>query len=91
MVGAVPDNSVQIEQYHDLYKALPAKHYPQPINHQNLFMLCGLGSRGLTTAPLCAEILVSQILNEPLPLSKHLLDALNPNRFLVRGLIRRQG
>ena len=91
MVGAVPDNSVQTEQYHDLYKALRAKHYPQPVNHKNLFMLCGLGSRGLTTAPLCAEILVSQILNEPLPLSKHLLDALNPNRFLVRELIRRQG
>lgn len=91
MVGAVPNNSIQTQQYHDLYKALPVKHYPQPINHPNLFMLCGLGSRGLTTAPLCAEVLISQILNEPLPLSNQLLDALNPNRFLVRGLIRRQG
>ncbi len=91
MVGAVPDNNKQLIQYHDLYKALPANHYPQPVNHANLFMLCGLGSRGLTNAPLCAEILTSQILNEPLPLSSHLLDALNPNRFLIRGLIRRQG
>ncbi|GAC17480.1 bifunctional tRNA (5-methylaminomethyl-2-thiouridine)(34)-methyltransferase MnmD/FAD-dependent 5-carboxymethylaminomethyl-2-thiouridine(34) oxidoreductase MnmC [Paraglaciecola arctica] len=91
MVGAVPESSIQTQKYHDLYKALPAKHYPQPINHTNLFMLCGLGSRGLTTAPLCAEILVSQILDEPLPLANQLLDALNPNRFLVRGLIRRQG
>jgi tRNA 5-methylaminomethyl-2-thiouridine biosynthesis bifunctional protein len=91
MVGAVPDTSKQAAQYNNLYKALPAKYYPQPINHTNLFMLCGLGSRGLTTAPLCAEILVSQILNEPLPLSSNLLDALNPNRFLIRGLIRRQG
>jgi tRNA 5-methylaminomethyl-2-thiouridine biosynthesis bifunctional protein len=90
MVGAVPDIRIQTAQYHHLYKALPAKQYPQPINHTNLFMLCGLGSRGLTTAPLCAEVLVSQILNEPLPLSSKLLDALNPNRFLVRGLIRRQ-
>lgn len=91
MVGAVPNSSTQTQQYHDLYKALPAKHYPQPTNHTNLFMLCGLGSRGLTTAPLCAEVLVSQILNEPLPLSSNLLYALNPNRFLIRGLIRRQG
>ena len=90
MVGSVPDISAQTEQYHDLYKALRANNYPQPTNHNNLFMLCALGSRGLTTAPLCAEILVSHILNEPLPLSSHLLDALNPNRFLVRGLIRRQ-
>ena len=91
MVGAIPDSSIQTRQYQDLYKALPAKHYPQPINHKNLFMLCALGSRGLTTAPLCAEILVSQLLDEPLPLSNYLLDALNPNRFLIRGLIRRQG
>ncbi|MFT6778362.1 MAG: tRNA 5-methylaminomethyl-2-thiouridine biosynthesis bifunctional protein [Paraglaciecola sp.] len=91
MVGAVPDTSEQAAQYHHLYKALPAHHYPEPINHPNLFMLCGLGSRGLTTAPLCAEILTSQILSEPLPLANNLLDALNPNRFLVRGLIRRQG
>ena len=91
MVGAVPDSEMQTQQYHDLYKAMPAKYYPLPINHTNLFMLCGLGSRGLTTAPLCAEILISQILNEPLPLSSNLLDALNPNRFLVRGLIRKQG
>jgi tRNA 5-methylaminomethyl-2-thiouridine biosynthesis bifunctional protein len=91
MVGAVPDTGKQLAQYHDLYKALPAKYYPQPINYDNLFMLCGLGSRGLTNAPLCAELLTSQILNEPLPLSSHLLDTLNPNRFLIRGLIRRQG
>lgn len=89
MVGAVPDYNEQIQQYFDLYKALPAKHYPQSKDHTNLFMLCGLGSRGLTTAPLCAELLVSQILNEPMPLSNYLLDALNPNRFLVRDLIRR--
>lgn len=90
MVGAIPDISAQTEQYQHLYKALPAHKYPQPINHKNLFMLCGLGSRGLTTAPLCAEMLVSHILDQPMPLSNHLLDALNPNRFLVRGLIRRQ-
>ena len=90
MVGAVPNIDKQTNQYNDLYKALAAKHYPNPINHNNLFMLSGLGSRGLTTAPLCAELLVSQILNEPLPLPNNLLDALNPNRFLVRGLIRRQ-
>ena len=90
MVGAVPNIDKQTNQYNDLYKALAAKHYPLPINHHNLFMLSGLGSRGLTTAPLCAELLVSQILNEPLPLPNNLLDALNPNRFLVRGLIRRQ-
>ncbi|MFT2092428.1 bifunctional tRNA (5-methylaminomethyl-2-thiouridine)(34)-methyltransferase MnmD/FAD-dependent 5-carboxymethylaminomethyl-2-thiouridine(34) oxidoreductase MnmC [Paraglaciecola sp. 2405UD69-4] len=89
MVGAVPNITEQTQQYQDLYKALPASRYPAPIDQPNSFVLCGLGSRGLTTAPLCAELLVSQILNEPLPLATHLLDALNPNRFLVRDLKRR--
>ncbi|MEP1552185.1 bifunctional tRNA (5-methylaminomethyl-2-thiouridine)(34)-methyltransferase MnmD/FAD-dependent 5-carboxymethylaminomethyl-2-thiouridine(34) oxidoreductase MnmC [Paraglaciecola sp.] len=90
MVGAVPDITEQTKQYANLYKALPVARYPEPADIPNSFMLCGLGSRGLTTAPLCAELLVSQMLGEPLPLANHLLDALNPNRFLIRSLIRRQ-
>ncbi|MEP0356741.1 bifunctional tRNA (5-methylaminomethyl-2-thiouridine)(34)-methyltransferase MnmD/FAD-dependent 5-carboxymethylaminomethyl-2-thiouridine(34) oxidoreductase MnmC [Paraglaciecola sp.] len=90
MVGAVPNIAAQSEQYQDLYKALPVNRYPVATEQPNCFILCGLGSRGLSTAPLCAEILVSQVLGEPLPLANHLLDALNPNRFLIRSLIRRQ-
>lgn len=90
MVGAVPNIPAQTEQYLHLYKALPASRYPQPHDFPNLYMLCGLGSRGLTTAPLCAELLASQIMREPLPMANNLLDALNPNRFLIRALIRRQ-
>ncbi|WP_158971093.1 bifunctional tRNA (5-methylaminomethyl-2-thiouridine)(34)-methyltransferase MnmD/FAD-dependent 5-carboxymethylaminomethyl-2-thiouridine(34) oxidoreductase MnmC [Paraglaciecola sp. L3A3] len=90
MVGAVPNIQQQKIEYQDLYKALPAKRYPQPTDHQNLFMLVGLGSRGLSTAPLCAEILASQISGQALPLANNLLNALNPNRFLIRGLIRRE-
>lgn len=90
LVGAIPDIAAQRQNYWDLYKALPAKHYPLPAENPNLYVLNGLGSRGLTTAPLLAEVLASQIGNEPLPLSTPLLDALNPNRFLIRGLIRRE-
>ncbi len=90
MVGAVPDLEAQKQQYAALYKALPPHKYPIPNNHSDLYVLNGLGSRGLSTAPLCAEILASQICGEPLPLANHLLDALNPNRFLIRELIRRE-
>jgi tRNA 5-methylaminomethyl-2-thiouridine biosynthesis bifunctional protein len=89
IVGAVADFAKQKSQYQDLYKALPAAHYPAPSDHPNLFVLSGLGSRGLSTAPLCAEILISQILGQPVPLANDLLDALSPNRFLIKGLIRR--
>ena len=89
VVGNVPAQS-QFDELADLYKALPLTHYSTASVERNVFVLTGLGSRGLTTAPLMAEILVSQVLNKPMPLSKSLLDALNPNRFIVRSLIRRQ-
>lgn len=53
-----------------------------------LYVNIAHGARGLLTAPLSAEILASQICSETPILSKALLDALNPNRFLVRDLIR---
>ncbi|MDN4502635.1 bifunctional tRNA (5-methylaminomethyl-2-thiouridine)(34)-methyltransferase MnmD/FAD-dependent 5-carboxymethylaminomethyl-2-thiouridine(34) oxidoreductase MnmC [Alteromonadaceae bacterium BrNp21-10] len=90
LVGALADIPQQQQQYQDLYKALPLHCYPPAINHPNLYTLTGLGSRGLCTAPLLAEILACQISGAPLPLNQSLLDALNPNRFLVRALQRRQ-
>ncbi len=42
------------------------------------------GSRGLASIPLCSELLVSQLLNEPLPVDRELLKHLNPARFLLR-------
>lgn len=46
------------------------------------------GSRGMVSAPLAGEVLAAQITGEPAPLPSSLLDALNPNRFLLRDLIR---
>lgn len=47
---------------------------------EGLFGLLGLGSRGLVYAPLAAELLVSQIEGEPLPLERDLAAALDPGR-----------
>ncbi len=89
VVGAMP-SARQQQELQDLYKALPVNSYPIPSVDQNVFLLSGLGSRGLTSAPLMAELLVSQILGRPLPLEADLLNSLNPNRFLVRRLIKSQ-
>ena len=53
-----------------------------------LFVLAGLGSRGLTAGPLAAEILVSDIMAEPSPVPRYLQQALAPARFLRRGIVR---
>jgi tRNA 5-methylaminomethyl-2-thiouridine biosynthesis bifunctional protein len=40
-----------------------------------------LGSRGLTLAVLCAELLAAWLHHEPLPLEKRLADSLRASRF----------
>ena len=46
------------------------------------------GSRGLATAPWCAESIAARILGLPDPLSRRLREALHPNRHIVRALVR---
>ncbi|GFM69528.1 tRNA 5-methylaminomethyl-2-thiouridine biosynthesis bifunctional protein MnmC [Pseudomonas cichorii] len=55
-----------------------------------LYVNSGHGSRGLITAPLSAELIAAWLDNEPLPLSRSVAEACHPNRFALRGLIRRQ-
>ncbi|AHM75017.2 bifunctional tRNA (5-methylaminomethyl-2-thiouridine)(34)-methyltransferase MnmD/FAD-dependent 5-carboxymethylaminomethyl-2-thiouridine(34) oxidoreductase MnmC [Yersinia hibernica] len=89
MVGAVPDYHATLAQYQDL---------PRKIQHgeeialapvwPELFMVGALGSRGLCSAPLVAEILAAQMFAEPQPLDAATLAALNPNRFWMRKLLK---
>lgn len=53
-----------------------------------LYINSGHGSRGLITAPLCAELLAAWLDNEPLPLPRSVAEACHPNRFMLRELIR---
>ncbi len=55
-------------------------------HHPNLFCLLGLGSRGLSSAPLMAEILASQICGDPIPLPVDLLEQIDPSRMWTRKL-----
>jgi tRNA 5-methylaminomethyl-2-thiouridine biosynthesis bifunctional protein len=55
---------------------------------RNLYTLLGLGSRGLTAAPLLAEILAAQITGQPIPLSNSMLEAIHPARMWVRKTLR---
>lgn len=56
----------------------------RPVQHAGMFVLGGLGARGLTLAPLLAEIIASQICDEPQMLSVSALEAVDPARFLRR-------
>lgn len=56
--------------------------------HAGLYVLGALGSRGLCSAPLCGELVASEICGEPLSLAADLLEALHPARYWVRRLRR---
>jgi tRNA 5-methylaminomethyl-2-thiouridine biosynthesis bifunctional protein len=53
--------------------------------HPGIHGLLGYASRGLTWAPLAAELLAAQLEGEPLPLEAGLVDALDPARFVLRA------
>ncbi|MFL6709647.1 MAG: FAD-dependent 5-carboxymethylaminomethyl-2-thiouridine(34) oxidoreductase MnmC [Massilia sp.] len=74
MVGAVPDPGFDLGA--ERLRELPRQ--------SGLFALLGYASRGLTWAPLAAELLAASLEGEPLPLPGELVDALDPGRFLLR-------
>ncbi len=77
-LAALADHDVHAPA--DLQSALPL--------HAGLYVLGALGSRGLCSAPLCGELVASEICGDPLPLAADLLEALHPARYWVRRLRR---
>jgi tRNA 5-methylaminomethyl-2-thiouridine biosynthesis bifunctional protein len=51
-----------------------------------LFINVGHGAKGFLTAPLCAEIIATRVTNSTAPFPVDLLNALQPNRFILRKL-----
>ncbi|EWH10001.1 bifunctional tRNA (mnm(5)s(2)U34)-methyltransferase/FAD-dependent cmnm(5)s(2)U34 oxidoreductase [Catenovulum agarivorans DS-2] len=81
-------STAELKYYHaKKNRQRPPELTPQQ-QYSGLYLLSGLGSRGLTTAPLLAETLAATIANEGLPLSHKVFEALNPNRFFYRGIKR---
>jgi len=50
-----------------------------------LWCVQGYGARGIVWSALMADLLLSRLEGEPLPLENDLVDAVNPGRFLLRG------
>lgn len=54
----------------------------------NLYVNTAHGSRGLVSAPLSGEIIAAYLNNEPAPVSRTLMEAIHPNRFVWRDWVR---
>ncbi len=90
MAGPVVDTDRFIHCYAPMIKnarQIPARKAPLL---EGLWINLGHGSRGLASAPLCAELLACQITGSALPVSNRVAEALWPGRFLLRDMIRRK-
>ncbi len=89
IAGALPDAPAWLAQYDGLAHGRRSERAAPPPAHAGIYVLGGLGARGFMLAPLLGERIVSEMCDEPAPLSRFALDAIHPARFLHRALKRR--
>ena len=88
--GPVPDAEAWQQDYASLSQDATRVPGLAGRYHPGLWISTAHGSRGLSSAPLCAELLASRICDEPLPLESSLVDHLHPGRRIIRDLVRSQ-
>jgi tRNA 5-methylaminomethyl-2-thiouridine biosynthesis bifunctional protein len=89
VVGGVPD----FDCLHAALAGLSDLRLDQPRfvpRLPGLFVFSALGSRGITWSALAAQVLAAWVSGAPMPLEADLLDAIDPARFAIRALRRRQ-
>lgn len=86
IVGSVPDVYRMTDDFADLRRDARSRLTAMGSYLPNLYVHCGLGSRGLGYAPLTAELLACAITDELPPLERSLRLAMHPARFLIRDL-----
>lgn len=87
-VGALPIVDQLVEDFAPLRKNARAGITASGSYWRGLYINIGHGARGLAYTPLCAELLAAQINDEPIPIPRELVNALNPARFVIRDLTR---
>lgn len=86
-VGGLIDSAYYQKAYADLHQGKHWKKYPIGRYLKGLFVLAGLGSRGLTTGGYCASILIDIINGKPS--ENKIVKSLHSGRFMIRKLKRK--
>ena len=89
VAGLLPDSEAWLEQYAKLATGQVIACDAPPPAHDGVYVIGGLGARGLTMAPLLGEVIAAEMCGEPALLSQIARDAIHPARFLHRALKRR--
>ncbi|MFQ5588371.1 MAG: bifunctional tRNA (5-methylaminomethyl-2-thiouridine)(34)-methyltransferase MnmD/FAD-dependent 5-carboxymethylaminomethyl-2-thiouridine(34) oxidoreductase MnmC [Nitrospiria bacterium] len=88
LAGPVPDADFFYSRYHDLRHGKPAASYPAAKYLPGLYLNTGHGAKGLCSSFLSAELIASQLCDEPGPVPEDVRQALHPARFIIRDLKR---
>jgi len=86
IVGQAPDYEHFAQDYAGLSKGQLKRPYPLGTYHSGLYLNVAHGSRGLISAPYCAELLVNEIEGSPLACSVHAYHELSASRFYIRQI-----
>ncbi|MCM8529821.1 MAG: bifunctional tRNA (5-methylaminomethyl-2-thiouridine)(34)-methyltransferase MnmD/FAD-dependent 5-carboxymethylaminomethyl-2-thiouridine(34) oxidoreductase MnmC [Lentisphaeraceae bacterium] len=82
----------KVDEYKEAFEAIkhgrPRYQYPEPPQHEGLYLLTGLGARGLSTSAMLANYLARMILDGLSILPETHISAIHPSRFLIRDLKR---
>ncbi len=90
LVGPAPSLDHFLEDYARLRKGMLRDPFPVGTYHPGLYVSLAHGSRGITSAPFCAELLANMIMGEVISTDKQVLEAVHPARFLIRDIKRRK-
>ena len=90
MVGQLADESQILDRFAKLRQDANYKFADGMPYLTGLYINAGHGSKGFISAPLSAEILACQMAKQSLPVAQCVAWGLDPNRFIIRDLIRRK-
>lgn len=88
IVGPVPDFSFYQKNYFDLQLGKKEQSYAEARYQKNLFVIGGMGSKGMLWAPLAAKLLKQIIQQESLTITPYIYEHLHPARFWIRSWLR---
>ena len=86
LVGPLPDKDACEHNYADLRHGRPLTGYCSLPVHDGIFVLGGLGSRGIVTAPFASRLLVDHMMGTGDIM--HWSSLINPARFQIRRIKR---
>ncbi|SCA54877.1 putative tRNA 5-methylaminomethyl-2-thiouridine biosynthesis bifunctional protein MnmC (Includes: tRNA (mnm(5)s(2)U34)-methyltransferase; FAD-dependent cmnm(5)s(2)U34 oxidoreductase) [Candidatus Terasakiella magnetica] len=86
IVGPIYSKDWYVKEYSAFMHGPRAKNFAPAEYVEGLYVICGLGARGMQTAPLLADVLSSYIAGTHCPVENRYREMLHPARSLMREI-----